>query len=223
MRRPRRFLAFPFGWGTHGSEFVTTARAVFGSASAAFAFRRQSRDQPLCRRAPIFESDPGPARETQNSSQLCVLAAAARPPADLTTNGREAARAGFGGAPGRRRREGVRDRLLQFATQSFVALAEFELADQLRKPFAFVGERPAGRRGLFDHGGVLLRHLVHLVDGGVDLGKAGRLLLAPAAMSETTRLISPTCSTIRSQRLAGLVDQLRRLRRPAPSRSRSAP
>ena len=80
-------------------------------------------------------------------------------------------------ASGRRRREGVRDRLLQFATQSCVALAEFELADQLREPFAFVGERPAGRRGLFGHRRVLLRHLVHLVDRVVDLGKARRLLL----------------------------------------------
>jgi hypothetical protein len=32
--------------------------------------------------------------------------------------------------------------------------------------------------GFFHHGGVLLGHLVHLVDGGVDLGKAGRLLAA---------------------------------------------
>lgn len=33
------------------------------------------------------------------------------------------------------------------------------------------------RRGLLDHGGVLLSHLVHLVEGRIDLVQAGRLFL----------------------------------------------
>ena len=36
----------------------------------------------------------------------------------------------------------------------------------------------AGRRRLFDHGGVLLGDLIHLVHGGVDLGQTHRLLSA---------------------------------------------
>ena len=34
----------------------------------------------------------------------------------------------------------------------------------------------AGGSRFLDHRGVLLRHLIHLVDGGVDFGKADRLL-----------------------------------------------
>ena len=44
-------------------------------------------------------------------------------------------------------------------------VADLELADQLGQLGAFLGQRVAGGGGLLDHGGVLLRDLVHLVDG----------------------------------------------------------
>ncbi|OCP22102.1 hypothetical protein BC360_19375 [Ensifer sp. LC163] len=53
------------------------------------------------------------------------------------------------------------------------------LDGEMRQPAgenaAFRGERLAGSRGLLHHRGVLLRHLIHLVDGGVDLAKPDRL------------------------------------------------
>ncbi|MNS48130.1 hypothetical protein D3C72_806870 [compost metagenome] len=54
-----------------------------------------------------------------------------------------------------------------------------------RHPFRQVGgltvERQTGGGRLLDHGGVLLRHLIHLIDGAVDLGQPDRLLLGRAA------------------------------------------
>ncbi|WP_367269423.1 response regulator [uncultured Brevundimonas sp.] len=52
-----------------------------------------------------------------------------------------------------------------------------ETLDQIRQLTAFRGEAVAGRRRLLDHGGVLLGHLVHLVDGGVDLTAVGQVLV----------------------------------------------
>ncbi len=55
--------------------------------------------------------------------------------------------------------------------------AELELADQRQERIGLVGEFAAGGGGFLDHGGVLLGHLVHLVDGAVDFGERPRLVL----------------------------------------------
>jgi hypothetical protein len=47
----------------------------------------------------------------------------------------------------------------------------------LGEGFGLTGQAMAGGGGLLNHGGVLLRHLIHLVDGGIDLGEAGGLFL----------------------------------------------
>ncbi len=49
------------------------------------------------------------------------------------------------------------------------AIAKLEATDELAQLIGFVGQGTAGGCGLFHHGGVLLRGLVHLVYGGVDL------------------------------------------------------
>jgi hypothetical protein len=61
-------------------------------------------------------------------------------------------------------------------------------ADQARKLLCLLSERLRRSRRLFDHRSVLLRHLIHLVDGRVDLLQATGLFVgAPVTML----LISP--------------------------------
>ena len=75
-------------------------------------------------------------------------------------------------------------------------------ADEAGKFLGLLGQglRRGGR--LFDHRGVLLGHLVHLVDGGVDLLQAvGLLLGAWQRYSVTMLLISATCATMRASAL----------------------
>ncbi len=54
-------------------------------------------------------------------------------------------------------------------------LAELELLQQRVQRVGFLSQRMACRRLLFDHGSILLRALIHIVDGGVDLLQADRL------------------------------------------------
>ena len=60
-----------------------------------------------------------------------------------------------------------------------LASTEPELADQGGQLLGLLRQRMARRRRLLDHRRVLLGHLVHLVDGGVDLCQRGRLFLGP--------------------------------------------
>ena len=50
--------------------------------------------------------------------------------------------------------------------------ADTEAADQLAQLAGLAPQVRRRGRGFFNHGGVLLRDLVHLVDGGVYLGEA---------------------------------------------------
>ena len=56
-------------------------------------------------------------------------------------------------------------------------MAKLELRQQRLEVGAFLCEPRTGRIHFLDHGSILLRGLIHVVDGGVDLGKAGRLFL----------------------------------------------
>ncbi len=53
---------------------------------------------------------------------------------------------------------------------------EPELADDFAERLGIAGKRCAGGLGPFDHRGILLCHLIHLVDRAVDLSQADRLL-----------------------------------------------
>lgn len=55
--------------------------------------------------------------------------------------------------------------------------AKLELRDQLPQSATLASKARTSRTGLLDHGSVLLRHLAHQVDGGVNLAQAYRLLL----------------------------------------------
>ena len=57
------------------------------------------------------------------------------------------------------------------------ALAHVEPADQPRERSGLLSQLGRGGGGLLHHGGVLLGHLIHLVDGGVDLVEACGLFL----------------------------------------------
>jgi hypothetical protein len=70
---------------------------------------------------------------------------------------------------------------------------EAEFCDEGGEFGGFLGQRVARGVGLFDHGGVLLGHLVHLVDGGVDLAR-------PVACSRLALAMALTCSEISSMR-----------------------
>ena len=48
---------------------------------------------------------------------------------------------------------------------------------QMLQMMALFGQGLAGSRRLLDHGGILLGHLVHVVDGRVDLPKPTRLFV----------------------------------------------
>ena len=54
--------------------------------------------------------------------------------------------------------------------------AYFEAGYLLRQLLGFTRQAVARGCGLLHHSGVLLRHLIHLIDGRVDLLKRGRLL-----------------------------------------------
>ncbi len=54
-------------------------------------------------------------------------------------------------------------------------LADIEFTEHLCDPTDFLNQRVAGGRGLFHHRSVLLRALVHGIDGCVDLLKCCRL------------------------------------------------
>ena len=56
--------------------------------------------------------------------------------------------------------------------------AGFEPPYHLGQFFRLQRQGMAGGRGLLHHGGVLLGHLIHLVDCGVDLSQSGRLFLS---------------------------------------------
>ncbi len=77
------------------------------------------------------------------------------------------------------------------------AAARPEPPQQLGEAFGFMCQALGGRRGLFDHCGVLLRHLVHLV---VEAAETSRRLVAcsraETAISATVAFMAVTCSTI---------------------------
>ena len=56
--------------------------------------------------------------------------------------------------------------------------ADLEAGDRTGQALGFLRQGVAGCRRLLNHGGVLLGHLIHLVDGGVDLLETGRLFLS---------------------------------------------
>lgn len=54
---------------------------------------------------------------------------------------------------------------------------QFEPFYQSPQACRLLGKCRGGRVGLLNHGGVLLRYLVHLIDGSVHFGQTGRLFL----------------------------------------------
>lgn len=58
---------------------------------------------------------------------------------------------------------------------SSVAQVHLELPDKPRKVFRVTRQRVARRIGLLHHGGILLRDLIHLSDGRIDLAQSNRL------------------------------------------------
>lgn len=66
--------------------------------------------------------------------------------------------------------------------------------DQARR---LLHQRMAGGGALFDHDSVLLRHLIHLVDRGIDLGQPGCLLVSGRGDRGTALVTSPTWERIR--------------------------
>ena len=102
----------------------------------------------------------------------------------------------------------MRRDLLQFAAHlPLVAVADAELAYQARELFGLLRQRMAGGRRFLDHGGILLRHLIHLIDGGVDLGEAGRLLFRAGRDLRHDRIDLGDLAHDPFQRLAGLPDE----------------
>src|SRR5471032_3413440 len=78
--------------------------------------------------------------------------------------------------------------------------AELEQADRLHQAAGLVGQAGRGRRRRLDQRGVLLRHLVHVGDGRVDLVDADALLarvVEISCMMMVTCLAEPTtCSMV---------------------------
>jgi hypothetical protein len=70
-----------------------------------------------------------------------------------------------------------------------------------------VAQVGGGGGGLLDHGGVLLGHLVHLVDRGVDLVEAGGLFLRGLGDLGDQGVDLATLPTMPLQRRAGVADQ----------------
>ena len=58
---------------------------------------------------------------------------------------------------------------------SSLAQGHLELPDETRKVFRIARQRVACRIGLLYHRGILLRDLVHLADGRIDLAQSDRL------------------------------------------------
>src|SRR5580704_17785488 len=77
------------------------------------------------------------------------------------------------------RREGVWGGLLQLAKRGVVAAANLKPTHQLRQLRSLLRKRMARRRRLLDHRCVLLGHLIHLINRGVDLRQPRRLLSRP--------------------------------------------
>ncbi len=95
-------------------------------------------------------------------------------------------------------------------------------SDHFGQRLGLLPQRMAGGGRLLDHGGVLLRHLVELVDPGVDLAQPGRLLdrRGGDCRDQRRRYWPPGDDLL--QRLAGLADQADAAARHDPTRPRSA-
>jgi hypothetical protein len=98
----------------------------------------------------------------------------------------------------------MRRNLLQILADGIVIARspDLEPTDQARQLCGLLRQRMARRSRLLDHGRILLRHLVHLVDRGAGLlGRRRLLLRAAAAIPPTTSLISLTWAMICSSDL----------------------
>ena len=85
----------------------------------------------------------------------------------------------------------MRRGLLQFVAHRAVdgGIADPELADDVGEQRCLLRQRMAGCGRFFDHRRVLLRHLIHLVDRGIDLGKARFLLVRAGGESRFDDLL----------------------------------
>jgi sugar lactone lactonase YvrE len=129
---------------------------------------------------------------------------------------------GFGGADGRTlyvssARDAVSRESLDaaplsgrlFAVDAGVAgvLTSNVTAHGLRQARRLVAHAGGGGRALFHQRGVLLRHVVELRDGAVDLADAGGLFLRGGAISPMTSLTRRTLATISLHGAAGVAHQ----------------
>ena len=145
-------------------------------------------DQNSCQ-----SSSPGPAAAT---------AASAAPPAAIRGCGAR------GSGVRRDFATGVREGLSRSRNSAASSPRTLKKRYKLRQFRGFARQIARGRGAFLDHRGILLGHLVHLADRGIDLLDAGRLLLRAWAISVTSVLISITWRPCSCERLAGF-------RRPA--------
>ena len=99
-----------------------------------------------------------------------------------------------------------RPTIIKSANRSFPAYAE--LGQKLTQVFGFRGQLVAGGRAFLDHGCILLRCLVHLVDGRVDLLEPGRLFLGCLDDRDDVGIDVADLRDNLLQGLAGLADEI---------------
>ncbi len=164
--------------------------------------KRPNKKAPKLPSAALCHDDQVGSQNSVQSSCTAAAAVAALPPKAQATR---LFRARAGEATGR---EAGWATAARGADGNGCGGAELELPQQIVEGRGLLRERMAGSRLFLDHGGVLLRALVHVVDGGVDLLQAGSTVRAwRSTIAPTWRLISWTSATIVGQRLAGFADQ----------------
>lgn len=87
-------------------------------------------------------------------------------------------------------------------------MACLEIRQQFRELGCFIGKPCTGSIHLFDHCGILLRGLIHMIDGDIDFAKPHRLLLG--GCRDGIHMCIDLLDHLRdgTQALTGIVDQL---------------
>ena len=86
-------------------------------------------------------------------------------------------------------------------------LTELELGEQPEQFFGFMGQPLSRPIGFLDHGGILLRSLIHGIDRGIDLLQAGRLFAGGLDDRGNIGVDLEHLGHDRFERLAGFTDQ----------------
>ena len=89
--------------------------------------------------------------------------------------------------------------------------AKLEGGHDVREAICLLTQAIGRRGGLLDHRGVLLGHLIHLIDGSVDLAKTGGLFLSRGGHLGNERINFTDLRRDRRKHFAGIGDQTRTL------------